>query len=337
MAQNYDKLVLVVLLLALLVSGLLLTLRIGGQRKGFDARFSREMATQGQAAEPLDTASVSNLLGRLADPFQVPVPNRRLMVGELRVASIPSGAPIPFSATVDPFNSSPQPSVDFDPDTDGDGISDKVELQLGLDPSDPTDAQGDLDSDGYSNLEEVLAETDPADPSSFPPPVAKLRVVRTVVNPFRLLFLGTSQFPDGARYQLNLRSGGRTYFAQLGETIEGYAVKEFVGDAPGGPTLVLEKDGSAIRLIQGRAINQEARTALLVFLLDASRYRVQINDDIQLKDQSYKVVDIREDRIVIRGQQDGKLTTVGLLTLDERARLQGGGTAAVEPAGAVFP
>lgn len=337
MAQNYDKLALVAVLVALLVSGLLLTLRMGGQRKGFDARFNNEMATQGKPAQVLDTSAVSNLLMRLADPFQVPVASRRLMVGDVRVASIPSGAPILFSASVDPFDGSAQPTVDFDPDSDGDGISDKLELQYGLNPADPTDAQGDLDGDGYSNLEEILAGTDPTDPTSFPPPVAKLRLVRTVVNPFRLLFLGTSQFPDGARYQLNLRSGGRTYFAQLGETIEGYTVKEFIGDAPEGPALVLEKDGSAIRLVQGRAINQEARTALLVFLLDGSRYRVQVNDDIQLKDLTYKVVDIREDRIVIRGEQDGKLTTVGLLTSDERARLQGGGGSTAEPTGAAFP
>jgi hypothetical protein len=41
------------------------------------------------------------------------------------------------------------------PDTDGDGISDRVELSFGLNPDDASDAAGDLDEDGLTNLEEA--------------------------------------------------------------------------------------------------------------------------------------------------------------------------------------
>ena len=125
--QNYDKLALVVILVILLLSALLLVLKIGGERKEFDARYSQETSMVGAIAKPLDVSLVSNLLSRLSNPFQVQLVNRSFMVGEERVASIPSGAPIPFKATVDPFNGTEQPSVDYDPDSDGDGIPDKAD------------------------------------------------------------------------------------------------------------------------------------------------------------------------------------------------------------------
>ncbi|WP_129775621.1 outer membrane protein assembly factor BamB family protein [Peristeroidobacter soli] len=44
-------------------------------------------------------------------------------------------------------------------DTDGDGINDCMEVQLGLDPANASDAAADRDGDGLSNLQEFLAGT----------------------------------------------------------------------------------------------------------------------------------------------------------------------------------
>jgi hypothetical protein len=45
-------------------------------------------------------------------------------------------------------------------DSDGDGIPDDVEIRLGLNPNDPSDALADFDTDGLNNLEEYQAGTD---------------------------------------------------------------------------------------------------------------------------------------------------------------------------------
>jgi hypothetical protein len=324
--QNYDKLALVLALVALLASAAILVIRVGTQRRLFDERLGREAGVVGRPAQPLDLTTVTQALARIEAPFQAQAEGRRFLVGDLRVASIPDGAPIPFAATRDPFSGKEQPPVDYDPDSDGDGIPDKFETKWGLNPFDPTDANSDLDGDGYSNVEEHQAGTDPVDRESFPPPSAKLRLVRTVTDPFRFIFVGIS----GERFQLNTRAGDRTYFVALGDDVEGFNVASYDAAAPGGPTLVLKRGAQTFKLVRGRTITDESRTAFLVFLLDGSRYRVRLNDTITLKDIRYKVVDIREDRIVIRDTTNDKVSTVVLISPEERSRLSGGGASALE-------
>ena len=77
-------------------------------------------------------------------------------------------------------------------DSDGDGLDDYVEVQLGLNPFDPSDGlsdedgdgltlaeeikagtdptKADTDGDGYTDREEILADTDPLNPASHPTP-----------------------------------------------------------------------------------------------------------------------------------------------------------------------
>lgn len=69
-------------------------------------------------------------------------------------------------------------------DTDGDGIPDKDEVALGMNPNDPNDATADFDDDGFTNYEEYIAGTKIRDPKSRPPYHEKVSVVdisRTVL------------------------------------------------------------------------------------------------------------------------------------------------------------
>ena len=89
------------------------------------------------------------------------------------------------------------PDMDVGLDTDRDGIPDKEEIRLGLNPLDPADAKGDLDGDGFSNLEEFLAGTDPKDPKSHPALVNLLRVKELRGKRLPLIFSGVNKMPDG--------------------------------------------------------------------------------------------------------------------------------------------
>lgn len=54
----------------------------------------------------------------------------------------------------------------IDNDNDNDGIDDDLEIKNGLNPLGSEDAEGDLDGDGQTNREEINAGSDPSDPKS---------------------------------------------------------------------------------------------------------------------------------------------------------------------------
>ncbi|HMP72100.1 MAG TPA: hypothetical protein PKE55_02450 [Kiritimatiellia bacterium] len=327
MQQNYDKLLLVVVLIALLGSGAFLLIRLSSEHAALK-QIEVRRPDQPKEVQPIDYDLFTSVREQLHSPLTLGLAQRRMLVGDLRVASIPDGLPIPFAARTCPFTGAEQPAIvdERDRDTDGDGIPDWWEIKHGLNPMDPSDALMDSDGDGFSNLEEFLAGTDPNDPDDFPPPVIKMRLVRMVLDPFKLRFQGVNRLPDRVLYQLNLRTLERTFFVQIGEEVEGYKVVRFEPDAPEGrETLVLSQNDKEIRLVQGRVIDAQAKIALMVSLLDGSRYRLILGEEFEKLGKNYKVVDIREDRVVIRDLTAERDNTIGLISSEERQQLTGGG------------
>ncbi len=150
-------------------------------------------------------------------------------------------------------------------------------------------------------------------------------MVRLVSNPFKLRFQGAATLPGGkVRYQLNLRSLERTYFVDIGDELEGVKVMEYVPESPDGPTMILKQGDTIIRLMKGREVTKFERVADLVFLIDLTWFRVRVTDPIKLKDQEYKVIDIRRDGVLIRDVKTKKDVLVGPLSESERTALQSG-------------
>lgn len=328
--QNYDKAAVVAVLIALLISASMLVVKLNQSQAGVAMTRSELDPVQPIKVERVDSADLDALADNLHKPFQIPTAQRRMLVGELRVSSVPDGFPIPFDADTCPFTGAKQPAVvkASERDTDGDGLPDVWEEKFGFNAFDPSDAAGDADGDGFSNMEEFVAGTNPSDATDTPPPPAKLRLARVQVVPFKLRFLSVSRLTDtDIRYQLNLRTLERTYFARINEEVEGYTVTDYNEKGPDGPVLTLKQGDKEIRLVQGRVVDEQARNAQLVYLVDGKRFRVNIGDDISLQDRSYKVVDIGDDRVVIRDEEAGRDIEINLLSEDERRSLGTGGAA----------
>lgn len=327
--DHYEKSILLLALLALFISCVLLVQQIQADKESASFSLSR-IGWKGSPVVLKDTVPFDSVLAeaRVAAASALAV-SPRTAVSERRVACVKCGRPIPYEAAECPFCLAAQPEiVNIDKlDTDGDRIPDKIELGWGLDPQNPADAAGDLDSDGFTNLEEFLAGTDPKDPNSLADPVVKLRVAGIKAVPFYLRFVGTQQMPDKTvRFQLNLQTLERTYFAKLNDVILGYAVVSHDPLGKGGETLTMvrQSDKRPVVLVKGRPVTEQELAILFVSLMDRSRLPVQrLNDVFALRGVEYKVVDIRRESVIIQGVKTGEKVTVPLMSSEERAPASG--------------
>lgn len=334
---NYDRLILVALLVILLASATFLLQQVGWERtKMTEAAWERPQGLAKSAA-PVELSRLRAQRESFFEPFQMRTRSNALLISELRVSCVNCGKPIAFAATTCHFCGTAQPERK-DPekvDTDGDGLPDVVEAKHGLNPLDPKDAGQDADGDGFSNIEEIQYGSNPVSAESYPPPVVKLRMLRAMRVPFKLRFQGVNTLPNGqVRYQVNLRSLERTFFAQIGEEVEGFKVVEYQPSAAAGPTLVIKQGETVIPLALGQAVTEQELVADVVSLLDRTRRQVRIGDRISVKDYTYNVIDIKREGVLLGDEKSGKETLVGMLTESERLTLQGGAVPTVGGAAA---
>ena len=327
--DHYEKAILLVALLALLISCVLLALDLQEQKREAGASLAR-IGMNGGNITLQDTLPFDNILADARAAATAPLAtNSRTTVSELRVSCVKCGRPIPYDALECPFCLAAQPEiVNIDTlDTDADGIPDKAELAWGLDPQNKDDAASDLDGDGFTNHEEYLAKTNPKNTEDFPDPVVKLRVAGIRPVPFYLRYTGTSLFGDGTtRYQLNLQTLERTYFAKLGDVILGYKVENFDPAGKDGETITMvrQSDKRPVVLVKGKPVTEQELATLFVFLVDRGRLPIQrLNNVFNLRGVDYKVVDIRRDSVIIQNVKTAEKVTVPLLTSEERSALMG--------------
>ena len=327
--DHYEKAILLVGLIALLASCVLLVQRLQADKEAVAFSLTR-IGWKGSPVALKDTAPFDAILAeaRAAATAALTV-SPLTSVSEMRVACVKCGRPIPYNAVECPFCLAQQPPIVNigDLDTDADGIHDKDELALGLNPQNKEDAIGDLDNDGFTNLEEYNAKTDPRDPNSLPDPVVKLRVASIRAVPFYLRFVTTSTLGDGSvRYQLNLQSLERTYFAKLNDVILGYIVSAYDPQGTGGETMTMirKSDKRPVVLVKGKPVTEQELAIRFAFLVDRSLLPVQrINNVFALRGVEYKVVDIRRESVIIQNVKTGEKVTVPMLSNQERAAASG--------------
>lgn len=116
--------------------------------------------------------------------------------------------------------------MEKDLDTDGDGIPDKDELRMGLNPKFAADGAADADGDGFSNYEEYICKTDCNNPKSRPPYHEKMFVLpikrRKLLFHLKKITFSDNTKKETARIEMAIEKPGssvrfQTAFLQLGD------------------------------------------------------------------------------------------------------------------------
>lgn len=320
--RQYDKLIAIAVLIVLVVSLFYLT-SAGTARQRGEADFIRELDSlrpSSGAVSAMDLSAYESALRGARSPLQLEIPALQqagFLTPEQRVYCVSPACkkPIPYAATVCPFCQTKQPlapELNTERDSDNDGIPDRVELALGLNPQDAADAKGDLDGDGFSNLEEFLAKTDPKDPKSHPAIVNLLRVKELHGKRLPFAFSAINKMPDG-KMQLTFEVAGpmrRTLWIKEGSPIgdTGWtAVKVEVKfedrDNPKTPGHKMRVDVSTV-VVKRMSDNKEVTLrinevgkntdveAVVVLPLDSTEYMVLENAAFKVREETYRVISI---------------------------------------------
>ena len=311
----FDKIILFVALFGLLLSLILLIVMVGRERKKLEdlGREQEQSRNLSPSARLLDMAFLDEGIEALHSPEQIPAWSNRLMVAELRVRCVKCGRPIPVDADVCPFRNcgAQQPAMlkAGRKDSDLDGLPDEWELKYGLGPN-ADDALQDADADGFTNLEEYQADSNPSDADAHPSYAEKLRVITIGRTFMPLSFQGVQRLStNDVRFLLKNKRLQRDTYAKLGDTVDGYKLVEYeekkIKVKRGNleldedvSVLTVSKDKKMIPLTINRE-NQGEIGASLIFLVDQTKMVVKLGDIIKLKNNSYKIIDIKKDGVIL--------------------------------------
>ncbi len=337
--KYYDKVIVVVVLIGLVTSLFYLTRAAGPARQREEANYKLKISSLKPASTALGAIDMSEFEAamRLArSPLQLERPDSQqagFLTPERRVICVVKECqkPIPYAAETCPFCAGAQPKpAESDPglDSDGDGIPDRIENALGLNPQDPADAKGDLDGDGFTNLEEIIAKTDPKDPKSHPALVSLLRVKELRGKRMPLVFSGVNKMPDGKNQIVfnQIEPIRRTYWVRENEKIgeTGYlagtvTAKTVERENPNMPGIKMRVDASTVtvkRLSDNKemtlTINESGKVtdveAVIVLPLDNAEYSVLEGGTFKVREETYRVlsVDSAKTSVTIENEATGQ-------------------------------
>ncbi len=336
--RHYDKLIAVAVLILLLISLFYLT-SAGTARKQDEADYISQLARlkpESANLPPMVLADYEESSRLTRSPLQLEKPDAQqagFLTPERRVGCVVAACqkPIPYAASVCPFCGGKQPvplEERTDLDSDDDGIPDKTENALGLNPKDPSDAKGDLDSDGFNNLEEVMAKSDPKDPKSHPALVNLLRVKELRGKRMPLTFSNVNKMPDG-KMQLVFNQKDpvqKTFWVREGDKIgdSGYVAgaltilsEERVNPNMGNiktrvdvSTVVVKRlsDNKEMTLKINEVGKNTDVEAVIVLPLDNAEFKVLEKGTFKVRDETYRVVSVDSVKtsVVIENEATGQ-------------------------------
>jgi hypothetical protein len=193
----------------------------------------------------------------------------------------------------------------------------------------------DPDGDGFSNLDEYKGvkgdgsdSTDPNDKNSHPPYYTKLRLVKYIQVPFRLLFNaydGDINHPETLDFQINtIDINQPSQFLKIGDQIAGtkfkiikFASKHEVDPSTQTDTDVSEltvqntESGDNVVLVLGKEANSPDSYALFSYLWNTSQFQVKLGKQFALPPETslrYNLIDIKADHALIQTPTNEKVT-----------------------------
>lgn len=196
--------------------------------------------------------------------------------------------------------------------------------KYGLDLNDPRMLDADPDGDGYTNREEFLADTNPKDPESRPGVHATLRLKE--FNEIRVPYLLKSVEGDTAKVEH--QDGGDTKIetVKAGQTLHGSQLKVQkvetlqTQDKDGNPIdaskVTLEdtaSPGQKIDLVKDMPTRSSASYAVLYTTKGDTSITVKQGEIFEWpgeKNTHYRVVDLRNDQVILEQVENKKMWTV---------------------------
>jgi hypothetical protein len=191
-----------------------------------------------------------------------------------------------------------------------------------LDLNDPKMLDADPDGDGFSNRDEFLADTDPHDPAAMPGIHKTIRLKE--FSEVRLPLIVESVEGDKARIR-RTDGDGKAETVKAGDTVKGLPLKvekvEQINDTdkegkPIDRSLVVLEDADTkelLTLIKDMPARTAASFAMLTSADGNTTIKIKQGDTFKWpgdETATYKVIDLREDQVVLQQLENKKMWTV---------------------------
>jgi len=295
--KNYERVLLVMGIAILLVSGFYIFQRATGFQSQFVELQSRP--TERPATPPGKARDVEGALQKLRQPPQWTFSGRSgLFVPEKHFIGA-DGQPATLQTT------------EVHPPVPNEWIE-----QYGLPIADADVLEQDPDSDGFNNFDEWQGKTSPIDPKSHPDYLTKLKLKSFSQEPFRLVFASRMEDSFGIN-TIDLKQP--TQFVKIGDTIAGThfrvanftekSVKDKYGTDEDASELILENTEThdQLTLVKEKvAISPESVATFVYSWRDRKEFVVKKDQEFSLPPQGdirYKLIDVQPTKAVIASSQ----------------------------------